>query len=67
MVYPLPVVLFAKSFKITGEKTDHVTFSLNPQINFTCSSRSANFIKVNIINILFDKNNYNKLKLNTYN
>lgn len=55
MVYPLPVVLFAKTLKITGEKTDHVTLSLNPQINFTCSSRSASFIKVNIItNILFN-------------
>lgn len=48
MVYPFPVVLFAKHFQITGEKTDNVTFSLNPQINFTCSSRTANLIKVNI-------------------
>ncbi|KAE9533247.1 hypothetical protein AGLY_009288 [Aphis glycines] len=45
MIYPFPVVLFAKSLKITGEKTDQVTFSLNPQINFTCSNRTAVFIK----------------------
>ncbi|XP_027836248.2 ATP-dependent DNA/RNA helicase DHX36-like [Aphis gossypii] len=45
MIYPFPVVLFAKSLKINGEKTDHVTFSLNPQINFTCSNRTAVFIK----------------------
>lgn len=49
MIYPFPVVLFAKSLKITGEKSDHVTFCLNPQINFTCSSRTACFIKVIIL------------------
>lgn len=52
MVYPFPVVLFAKSLKITGEKSDVVTFCLNPQINFTCSSRTANLIKV-IIRIYY--------------
>lgn len=47
MVYPFPVVLFANNLKITGEKTDHVTLSLNSQIHFTCSARTANLIKVN--------------------
>jgi len=46
MIYPFPVVLFAKSLKTTGEKTDYVTFSLNPQINFTCCARTASFVKV---------------------
>jgi len=55
MIYPFPVVLFAKSLKINGEKTDHVTFSLNPQINFTCSNRTAVFIKV-IIQFLIINN-----------
>ncbi|XP_050431299.1 ATP-dependent DNA/RNA helicase DHX36 isoform X2 [Adelges cooleyi] len=45
MVYPFPLVLFANSLKVTGEKTDHVTFSLNSQIHFTTSARTANFIK----------------------
>jgi ATP-dependent RNA helicase DHX36 len=53
MVYPFPVVFFAKSLKITGEKTDHISFSLNSQVNFTCSARTANLIKVIIINIIF--------------
>lgn len=46
MVYPFPVILFAKNLQVIGEKTDHVTFTLNCQINFTCSSRTANLIKV---------------------
>lgn len=71
MVYPFPVVLFAKNFKITGEKTDHVTFQLNPLINFTCSFRTASFVKVKII-IMFICNNcailvyYVKCKLLKY-
>lgn len=46
MVYPFPVVLFANNLKVTGEKTDHVTFSLNSQVHFTSSARTANLIKV---------------------
>lgn len=53
MVYPFPVVLFAKSFKITGEKSDHVTFSLNSLVNFTCSSRTACFLKVIIVTLTY--------------
>jgi hypothetical protein len=53
MVYPFPVVFFAKSFKVTGEKADHISFSLNSQVNFTCSARTANLIKVIIIIIIF--------------
>jgi ATP-dependent RNA helicase DHX36 len=53
MVYPFPVVFFAKSFKVTGEKADNISFSLNSQVNFTCSAKTANFIKVIIINIIF--------------
>ncbi|VVC42551.1 Hypothetical protein CINCED_3A018746 [Cinara cedri] len=45
MVNPFPVVLFAKTLEISGEKSNNVTFTLNPHINFTCKARTAKLIK----------------------
>lgn len=52
MVNPFPVVLFAKKLTVTGEKSSVVTFCLNPQINFNCSSNTAFLIKVIIALII---------------